>query len=201
MLPLIKLDLTELCCLGNDEGRCVIISQNTYYVAVKVEAAAASQGNNIDRFFTKAILAGMAINRVKGPLVFWFAPLQGLFLLSFTDKRLKSKCWWRLDIPGYYEQGQAPLPQHAAPFIYYDGSNIYRIYPLPNDFETDKHYLSDFCGMGGLYVGETDEDMYEYVRTNPVEKYDYSIVPRENEEILTINGKKHVLLHAFWRPD
>ena len=105
------------------------------------------------------------------------------------------------EIRGYFEQGREALHPNAVPIVYYDGKNCYRIYELPRDFDSEKLYVSDLCGLGGIYLGETDSEMYEYIKANPTEKYDYSVVPNESEEILTVNGRKHVLLHAFWKTD
>ncbi len=203
MLPILQLRIPELCRIETDllrGGQKIIVGQTTCYHFDELTAAAASANENIDRFLTKAIVAGLAGKPVKSRLLFWYAPGNEHLFLSFTDKRLQVYFPWMHEIPGYFEQGREPLHDNAAPILYYDGKNTHRIYELPKDFEDEKLYLSDFCGLGGIYLGETDEEMYEYVNANPVEKYDYSIVPRESEEILTVKGKKHVLLHAFWQP-
>lgn len=190
MLSTLRINIGELCRTGYAlVGQTVIVGQTTCYHFDELTAAAESANENTDRFFTKAIAAGMASKPVKSRLLFWYAPGEQHLFLSFTDKRLQVLCSWMHDIPGYFEQSQEPLHSNAVPIVYYDGMNICRIYELPKDFDSEKYYISDFCGMGGIYLEEADEEMYEYIKTNPVEKYDYSVVPRESEQILTVNGK------------
>lgn len=63
-------------------------------------------------------------------------------------------------LPGYYENGQDFLPEHAVPYIYWNGQSTYRIYRKPEGKVESRYLISDFGNLSGLTIGETDSVTY-----------------------------------------
>lgn len=200
MLPVLTINPATISHFGSDllSGRRGFVGRSYLYHLDQLRDAAIDAGENVDRFITKHLAAGMAAKPVKSKLLFWFAPGNNLVWLSACDRALKVGCFWMRDLPGYWESGQEFVRDNARPYAYWNGSNLYRIYELPEYFDEHAFYASDLGNAFGIGLSECDEDMYSYIRDERQEKWDYSVVPQEGEEITDVDGRKLVVLHAYW---
>jgi hypothetical protein len=201
LLPTLNLDLSKVCQSRADlfaGGKTSFIGRTRCYHLDQLRDAASKSNENVDRFITKHLAAGMATKPVKSELLFWFAPGNDLIWLTPCDKALRVGCWWMNEIPGYWESGTESVRDNAKPFSYWDGKNLSRIYSLPDRFHEGALYLNDLGTLFGLAVEECDEEMYCAVRDERMERWDYSVVPSESQEIVELEGKKLIVLHAFW---
>ena len=69
-----------------------------------------------------------------------------------------------MELPGYVESGQNYVPDHAEPFIYWDGLKVYRILEKPDDYQLGGYLICDFGSLAGLYTEVASEDIYRQIR-------------------------------------
>ena len=215
MLPTLNLDLSKICQSRIDlfaGGKTSFIGRTRCYHLDQLRDAARQSNENLDRFITKHLAAGMGTKPVKSELLFWFAkyarPHEGrnpakpvksellfwfaagndLIWLTPCDKALRVGCWWMNEIPGYWESGTEGVRDNAKPYAYWDGNNLYRIYALPESFHEDALYLNDLGTLFGLAVEECDEETHCSFRDEPMERWDYSVVPTESQEIVEVQA-------------
>ncbi|HLF83828.1 MAG TPA: hypothetical protein VI837_06620 [Blastocatellia bacterium] len=191
MLPTLNLDLSKICQSRIDlfaGGKTSFIGRTRCYHLDQLRDAARQSNENLDRFITKHLAAGMGTKPVKSELLFWFAAGNDLIWLTPCDKALRVGCWWMNEIPGYWESGTEGVRDNAKPYAYWDGNNLYRIYALPESFHEDALYLNDLGTLFGLAVEECDEETHCSFRDEPMERWDYSVVPTESQEIVEVQA-------------
>jgi hypothetical protein len=200
-LPLIDLNLKELCHHSSDflSGRKGIVGYTYAYDFARLSEAAVEKGENLDGYLSKAILRGMSDHPVKGKLLFFYAPLAHLIFLSVASHSLKARCDFLHEVRGYSEYGQEFVRDEAKPFMLWDGGNLHRLYQLPKDYNPEGFYISDLCSGFGITIEETSEETYQRTATDRAGSYESSAVPTQHEEIVNHNGRKHLLLHSFYR--
>ena len=109
MLPTLNLDLSKICQSRIDlfaGGKTSFIGRTRCYHLDQLRDAARQSNENLDRFITKHLAAGMGTKPVKSELLFWFAAGNDLIWLTPCDKALRVGCWWMNEIPGYWESGR-----------------------------------------------------------------------------------------------
>jgi hypothetical protein len=200
MLRILTIQPSTLCHHTRDilSGRSGYVGRSYVYHLDKLCAAALRVNENLDRFITRYLAAGIAAKPVKSQVLFWFGPGDKLVWLTACDKAMKIGGSWMTDIPGYWESGQEFVRENARPFALWDGKNFYRIYALPEGFDAQSFYVNDLGSLFGLSVSECDEDLYGYIRDEREAQWDYSVVPEYGEEIIEIDGRKLLVLHAYW---
>jgi len=198
LLPLIKINLTECCQITED-----IVILGKHNIAVQTYAfnfdefleGLKKNNENADVHLSKTILQGLMQKPLKSKILFFFSPNSQFNFISAALLKLQSNLHWLSNIYGYVESAQEYLKPNARPFMYWDGNNLHRIYDITN-YDPSSNYINDFGSIYGLASSETEEEMYKHIKANTDnQSWDYSIVPKEHEEIVTIKEKKFVLLH------
>lgn len=200
MLPTINLDPATVCAAAYNfsEGRRAFIGHSFAYYLDKLLGVARQQRKSLDRILTETVLDGMAAHPRKTQALFWFCGTNDLVILTVCDLRQKLRPMWMRNAPGYMECGSDYVHLTAKPFLYWDGNNLTRVYPMPEPRRTGQTYLCDLGSLMGYYVGVGDEGAVDCVASADPGYAVYSIVPEAAEEIVTIAQRRCVLLHAFY---
>jgi hypothetical protein len=148
---------------------------------------------------SKGILSGIKSNPVRTKLVFLYAIYSHFIAVSVSNVNLKVMCNWLCKIKGHCGYGREFLQENACPFMFWDGSNLHRIYRLPENYNPIMQYASDFGSFSGLMVRKVDQETYQEVKDNRTKLWDYSIVPEQHEEVILNKAKRLVLLHSFYK--
>lgn len=199
MLPLIKINTKSIFTEVEDfmhPGNMNIVVQTFAYDLTNLIKGLRNKNTNVDRLFSETILAGVMQKQFKSKVMFFYSPHSKFTFISAALLKLNSNLNWLCNIQGYSEYGQEYLKPNAKPFMYWDGDNLHRIYYLP-DYNPSEYYVNDFGSLFGLLSSDTNQDSYNRIKRNEANNtWDYSIVPDEHEEILTVKNKKFVLLHS-----
>lgn len=205
VLPLIEVQAQEVCEMGfcPTTGRTEPIGDAFWFDWEAVAEAARSQGMNLDRFLTLRLASFFASKRLRSNVLICYAPYQNRFMLSVCSKRQTNflkVLHSSHGMPGYLEYGQDYVPPTAAPFLFYGGMQLYRVYHI-RERPSSANYVCDFGNAFGLCVSESDPDGYERIRDEMGTYVDYSAVPIEPSEEIDLDGTSVTLQHAFckWR--
>jgi hypothetical protein len=120
-----------------------------------------------------------------------------MVFLTVCDARKRLFPMWLRNLPGYFECGSDFVPPNGKPYLYWNGSNLTRVYIVDDPPEPGQTYLSDFGTPFGVVVGRGNEVAVEQVRANDPAYLEYSIVPEEPDEIVVIGNLRCILSHAF----
>jgi|GEM_PF-5243509 len=195
-----RMQLRELnCCeTGNDPatGRQAAIGQDFVYTWEPVREAATKRGLNLDSFITLPIAARLVDKHLSSPVMFWYAPLNDLFVVTVCSKRNVDFMNPLHALPGYAEYGQSFLRQHARPIVYWNGKTVFRIHPVDVDTPA-AHLVADFGNLFGLTVAESDAEHYKEILKSPAEYFEYLAVPEAPEQHCNWNGKIFAIQHAL----
>ncbi len=199
MLQLIEINYQKVCQIVQDyasPGYFRTVVQSFVCDFEELSKGISINRENEDRVFTKIILSGIVKKQPKSNILFFYTPFSKILKISVATRKLNTDFMWLREIPGYCEYGQDYLNEIAKPFLYWDGKNLIRIYHIP-DYNPDNHYINDFGSLYGLMSFETNEENYNDIKENRDKiHYDYSVVPKDPEEIITHKDKKYVLLHS-----
>lgn len=213
MLPTLRLDLGKLCDFAPDINRMGeprIVGYSYAYQLDRIREAALAGDNNLDAYLSGAILRGLNEHPVRSELLFWYSPYHlarrgdlggfvDFVMLTVCCKTREVKCSWLHALPGLFDSGRDFVPDNAQPFLYWNGKNLCRIYRLQADWDANSLFLCDLGSFVGLAVEATDEANYRRIEDNKIVYWDRSVVPSQAQEVLTVAGKRAVLLHAFWK--
>lgn len=202
MLQVIDIKITEICKTAIDfmaGGQEKIVVESFAYHTNEIIGDVKEDKINIDQYFSRLILYGLSASKLKTNILFFYVPLGDVTLICAADNKHNIDHYYLSKTNEYFESGQEYLHSNARPFIYWDGKNVTRIYALPDEYSDEKYYFNDFGSLYGLFTSESDEEYYYELKSNPGEFWDYSIVPKEQEEIITYKNKKLVLSHSFYR--
>jgi hypothetical protein len=197
-LKTINLKLKDLCrfYLDLDKEKEAPVGETYSYSYKALLDGAKEAGLNLDEFLTASIGYSLSEKKPRSKVLIFYAPFNQQIWLAICSKRNLS-----LDslarIPGYSEQGQNFLPPKASPFVYYDGKEIYRIHRIGEKPRSWVYYSIDFGTFSGLFYSATNRAKYEMIRDNLLGHLEYSVVPTESRQVLTWQGKKIVINHAF----
>lgn len=200
MLPTIRIDLARLCAPAFDfaHGGHTFLGYAFAYYFDQAVRFAQEQHKSLDRVLTELVLDGITAHPLRTKVLFWFTPTNDLLFLTVSDIRQRLHPMWMRNLKGYIECGNDYVQPNARPFLCWDGNNLTRVYPKPEEREPGQTYLCDLGTLFGYCVGAGDEGAVECVRACDPEFTVYSIVPEEPEEIVTIGQRKCVLSHAFY---
>ncbi len=199
MLPLIKINPNNILHVVENflsPDNINIVGQTFAYRFNDLLSRLKEKNENMDRYFSTRILEGMSKKPLKSEMLFFYSPHGDFSFISAALLKLNINLNWMSKFAGYYESGQDYLKQNSQPFMYWDGNNLHRIYNIP-DYDPSFKYINDFGSLYGISTSEAEDFYYNRTLLNEdSETWDYSIVPDESEEIVTINGNKYVLLHS-----
>lgn len=83
------------------------------------------------------------------------------------------------EIPGFVESGDELPPPNASLWAFWDGQALARVHDFL-DGEPSGLMAADLGGLAGISLfTDLDEDEYEAIVTDPVERWDYSPIPRD----------------------
>lgn len=201
MLPLIELRLSDLCTFGIDVWHGVVerpLTCTYTFNAEELKQAILSTNENVDRFLTKCIVDKLYTKPCRSKMIFYYSISQNTVSISFSSRKGSIRCDWLSKIPGYMEQGHLYLAQNGVPFIFWDGANAHRIYEQPMNYDPSELYCVDFGNIFGIAIDIVDKEMYSTIRSSPSTYYDYSLLPKETQEVLNISGKKYLLYHSLF---
>ncbi len=155
MLPVISIDARDICQSGFSlhSGRIEPIGQAYWFDWQKVRNAAQNEGMNLDRYLILKIGSFLSHKKLRSNLLLCYTPHQGRFMLMVCSKHNTNLSFLHL-LPGYLESGQDYLPTRAAPFIFYGGLQLYRIYCIQEQPVTG-FYVCD-CSLCDLPYSKTE---------------------------------------------
>lgn len=203
MLPVMELRLLMDCKIRKDifgSGEDNVLAYTYAYNFEKIRDAAQREGENLDTFLSRKILAGMRRHPVQDKLVFFFATSSEpeYVLISVSSYAMKAKCQWLLKLIDYCSFGEEFLRGNAQPFMHWDGQQLRRIYPLPPEYNPRAKYICDLGSYYGLTVGKVPAARYREIAKEKSENWDYSAIPGEEQECMEIDGKEMTLHHCFY---
>ena len=150
MLPMISINANDICRSKSwHSGIVYLFHFNT------VANAARSEGMNLDSFLTLKIGYALTRKKLRSNLLVCYTSYEGLFTLTVCSKQKVDLSDLRLLLPGCLEFGhEDPLPTRAAPFIFYGGLQIYRLYSV-REQPTTGYYVCD-CALCDLPHSERE---------------------------------------------
>lgn len=203
MLPVMELGLLMDCKIRKDvfgSGEDNVLAYTYAYNFEKIRDAAQREGENLDTFLSRKILAGMHRHPVQDKLVFFYATSSEpeYVLISVSSYAMKAKCQWLLKLIDYCSFGEEFLRPNAQPFMHWDGQQLRRIYPLPPEHNPRGKYICDLGSYYGLTVGKVPAARYREIAKDKSENWDYSAIPKDEQERVETEGKEMMLRHSFY---
>jgi hypothetical protein len=195
-----RMQLREINCCETGSatatGRPAAIGQDFVYTWESVREAAMKRDINLDSFITMPIAARLVDKRLSSPVMFWYTPLNHLFVVTVCSKRKVDFMNPLHSLPGFAEYGRSFLRHHASPIVYWNGQTVFRIHAVDADTPA-AHLVADFGNLFGLTVAESDAEFYEEFRGTPAEYFEYLSVPEAPEQHCNWNGKIFSIQHAL----
>ena len=217
MLPLLELslsalsqsalDFSRLDGLGNRaltdaevERACrTYTGQSFAFRDQDLQETADQTGQNLDQLLSRHFAFGFTSHPIKRKALLWFGRRFDCVIITVCDNRGQLDPQWMRAVPGFFESGSDYVSTRDRPYGYWDGHNFHRIYPDIQTSSPDRVLVSDFGNGFGWSVAESDTDdietVAELLAANP-DSWEYSIVPKDHEEIVTINDSRCLLLHS-----
>jgi hypothetical protein len=211
MLPLLELKLTATASPFKDfaTGELAYAGYAVAYLMECLRECSAPLAENLDEYLSHKLLDGFTRHPVKRTVLIWFGLVYESAVLTFSAKRDDYCPTWSYEMPGYFESGRDVVTPNARPYAYWDGNNLHRLYQaqslvLPKHDDdwgdeaqtTDPEFACDFGPLFGWTIGPVDPGIAKAMRRGDPEFWEYSIVPREAEQIVKIGEKRAVLLHS-----
>lgn len=203
MLPVIEIHISKVCKLGLNlrTGERGPIGDSYWFEWNAVLDAVKKQKMNLDSFLTLRLAHFLTKKKPKSNILIFYAPTNDRFALTVCSRRSVSF----LDVlhstagmPGYLAYGQDHVLPIAHPFLFYNGTEIYRVYEV-EDPEPDAYYFSDFGNLFGLTTSPVAKEEYEGIASNAESAPDYSAVPTESMTEVEYSGTQIKYHHAFCR--
>jgi hypothetical protein len=217
VLPLLHLEFQILCQTALDFGRLdgsdadslsdteieracqTYTGQSFAFKDEQLENKANNTGQNLDQILSHELLYGFTRNPIKRKSLLWFGRRFGCVIVTICDIKGQLDPQWMCTMTGYFESGSDYVGRTDRPYAYWDGHNFHRIYPDVKMESLGGVLVADFGDGFGWSVGETDaEDISAVLAANP-DSWEYSIVPADHEEIVTVNDARCLLLHSRYR--
>ncbi len=202
-LPTIPIDIFKICLVQDDwvtGRRGLIVGRTFVYEAATVKNEAAELGMNIDEFFTSHILNGMFKKKMKRKVLFFYCVSNEFFFISACCNTLQTNFKMLYQIPGNVESGDEPIKPRSSPYIYWDGTSIYRIHREPEAQGRASFIVEDFCALTGdsISAAYTSNEVYQRIAALKTPNQEYSAVPTESSQGMSLYSKKYELKHAFY---
>ena len=162
MLPVISIDAKDVC--QSESWHSGIAYLFDFH---KVTSAAQDEGMNLDRFLTLRIGSFLACKKLRSNVLFCYTSYQGKFIITVCSKSNTYMSNISSSLPGCLEIGREDfLPARAAPFIFYGGLQIYRLYSVREQLATG-YYVCD-CALCDLPYAKRDGWVRGEIRTAQV---------------------------------
>lgn len=157
---------------------------------------------NLDLYLTRYIGLQLHRSALKSQALFFYAPFNTMIKLIACVKEQQGDFGWLRDLPGYYDSGQGYAPEHAVPFLYWNGEQLYRILEQPEDYEPGDFLICDFGALAGLSTETTELGFYDKLRKEPAAQSLYSAIPRSAVEGIWFNERTQPVEYMFfeWGP-
>ena len=191
--------LDILCCqtgYNPATGRVTAIGDNFVYKWEPVREHATRLGLNLDSFLVLPIAARLSDKKLVSPVLFWFAPMNDVFVVTVTSKRKVNFMDPLHSLPGYAEYGEDYVRPYACPIVYWDGEKVIRTHSVSPNTSSGR-LVADFGNLFGLTVAESSAEDYEDILENPVDYFEYLAVPEASEQVCNWNGKTFAVQHAL----
>ena len=214
-LPIITLNLNKICQIAGQDNFPIwgaysrVASAREYvygwgYTILYDHACknARSVGLNLDSYLTAQIAFYMSnFGERKSPVMVWYSLVNfrgGMIFLYITSCH---KCKTMSVENSEDIHVQELLRLDAEPFMYYDGTNIFRVHWHHGEVEdfSCSHLL---CDLGAIFPGRTgygDESAYDRIVKSPLDNQNicYSPVSSQTYSLYEWKGKKMEINHAF----
>lgn len=220
MLPLLQLNLSTLSQSALDFSRLdgfesralsdaeieracrTYTGQSFAFRDEELKEVADQTKQNLDQLLSRHFACGFTSHPIKRQSLLWFGRRFDCVLITVSDSRGQLDPQWMRAVPGFFESGSDYVGRTDRPYGYWDGHNFHRIYPDVKISSSDRVLVSDFGNGFGWSVGESDandiEAVSQLLSANP-DSWEYSIVPKVHEEIVSINNSRCILLHSRYR--
>ena len=161
-----------------------------------LETEAERLGTTLDGLLSRHITAAFHQKRPQTPVGVWLAAFNDMYLVVVTTKAHTFTLDGLYDLPGRFEAARDFVPQHARPYVLWDGKNVYRVYDEPEAYQPGQRMIVDFGSLFGATVSVAGADTVQMLTASP--SFDYSVVPDMPMSMVEHDGSLYVLLHAFW---
>lgn len=191
MLPVITLDFAALCGLDNGDffgrERIQIRAQTYAFDAQKVLRV-----GTVATFLSRLVADGFARHPLKTPVLICYSATASLVMLHVCSRRRVRLSW--LQRATELESAPTHVPPQAIPCLWWNGSDLTRLHPLPAG-ELPKHpRVEDFGNPLGVVSEQVPRKQWEQLRMD-IWNTDYAPVPMQETE----TSEGIVLKHAFFR--
>ena len=198
MLPRVQLRDIICCQTGYNPttGHRAAIGKDFVYRWEPVRVSAMQRGLNLDNFLVLPIAARLSDKKLRSPVLFWFTPMNDVFVVTVTSRRNVDFMDPLHSLPGYTQYGEDYLRPHARPIVYWNGVEPLRTHPMlgnaPGGF-----LVADFGNLFGLNVAESSAEQHREILENPVDYFEYVAIPDTPEQVCNWNGETFILQHAL----
>ena len=199
MLQRVRLADIICCQTGYNPatGRVSAIGKDFVYRWDPVRESAMQRGLNLDSFLLLPIAARLSEKKLRSPVLFWFTPMNDVFVVTVTSKRNVDFMDPFHSLPGYAEYGEDYMRPHSRPIVYWDGETVIRTHPVL-DATTQGHLVADLGNLSGLTVAGSSAEQYKEILENPVDYFEYLAVPEASEQqVCNWNGTTFTVRHAL----
>ncbi len=119
--------------------------------------------------------------------------------LTLSERSGILECEWLNEIPGFFDYGREGLPPNASLWASWNGAAFCRVHDFL-DGQPSGLMTVDIGGMGGIAIfTNVSEDDYESIKNDPIERWDYSPIPRDFIEQIVDGADSVPLRHLAFR--
>ncbi len=227
MLPLLALEQKHLAPKYRDAyGSPAVFGHSFAYEVDQLRVESRKMRFALDRYLRYHLAQGFTLHPAKQPVLVWLGLRVPCAVLGFTCRRGMYRPGWAAEIPGFFEEGDEELGAWFRPYAYWNGTNLYRLYPdaafdpafdnadsdaaekawrdpsgevteASVEAQEPQPFLCDLAPMAGWLVSRGDPQAVCDLRAGRhPDSWWYAFVPEEEEEIVRMDGFRCVLLHA-----
>lgn len=144
MLPIISIDIKDVCSSESWHSGIAYL-----FDFQKLTDAAKNERMNLDKFLTLKIGSLLIRKKLRSNVLLCYTLFDSQFMLTVCSKNNIDMSNIRTVLPRYLEGGRlSSLPTRAAPFIFYGGLQLYRLYSVREQPATG-YYVCD-CALCDL---------------------------------------------------
>lgn len=185
-------------------GRRVVTGHSHLYDLAAIRREAAAARLHLDRWLLAQVARLFLRRRPRRPCALFLSVgsdgRRSFVRLTVSERSGRFAAAWLADIPGWFESGDESLPANASLWAFWDGQALARVHDFL-DGEPSGLMAVDIGGLGGISVfTDLDEDEYEQIVRDPVERWDYCPIPRSFAEQVQLEpGKGVPVRHLAFR--
>ncbi len=194
-IPLSKL-IYGRQALNPTTGQSSLIGADFVYDWERVRTYAKERRLNLDSFLVLPIAARLFEKKLRSAVMFWYTPLNNLFVITVCSGANVDFMNPLHDLPGYNEYGESFLRPHARPMVLWRSGMVHRIHFLLSNSESDR-LVADFGNGFGLTVAPADDAWYEQVLETPQNHFGYLAVPEARRQNCEWNGRSFAIEHVL----